>query len=435
MAAITPLLRLLPVLLLLLPPALLKYLTASNGPAKDAGVGELHPIVLLAGLGCSDLEAQLTEAYQPSVPRCGAMKGKGWFSLWQNTSDLLAQDYVQCFEEQMRLFYDPAINDYRNLPGVETRVPKFGSARAFHDKNPLHPKRCLDNVREALEELGYRDNDTLFEAPYDWRHVPPVPGQISRSYSQFFQRFKELVETASSKHEKKVIIFAHSYGGTVALEFVRNMPLAWRNRYIKHLILSAPTLSEGFMRMVQGLISGSEHMIYVPTSDTSLRTLWRSFETSIMGLPSPKVFGHEPLVITKQRNYSAYDMEDFLAAIGLGDSIKPFRTRMIPKMNYFEAPMVPMTCMNGVGIRTPRQLLFWESDYNVSPEIVYGDGDGGVNLRSMTAFEEEMCRDPRQKRQFKSVKIYKVGHSDLVTEEGAIKRVVEEILEANRISY
>lgn len=78
--------------------------------------------------------------------------------------------------------------------------------------------------------------------------------------------------------------------------------------------------------------------------------------------------------------------------------------------------------------------MFWDGDYDVSPEFVYGDGDGFVNLISMSAFDKEMCRQPRQKRQFKSVKIYNVQHSELVTEEGAIKRVVEEILEANRIS-
>jgi hypothetical protein len=131
-------LRLLP--LLLLPPSVREYLTASNGPPQDAGgVSELHPIVLLAGLGCSDIEARLTDTYRPSVPRCGTMKGKGWFDLRHNTSDLLALDYVRCFKEQMRLVYDPAVNEYRNLPGVETRVPKFGSATAFHDKNPHHP--------------------------------------------------------------------------------------------------------------------------------------------------------------------------------------------------------------------------------------------------------------------------------------------------------
>jgi pimeloyl-ACP methyl ester carboxylesterase len=272
----------------------------------------------------------------------------------------------------------------------------------------------------------------LFGAPYDWRYAPPVPGQTSQVYSQYFQRFKELVEAASSKHQKKAIIFSHSYGGMVALEFVRNMPLAWRNRYIKHLILAAPTLSAGFIEPVYSLVSGATQAIYVPTSETSLRTLWRSFETAIVDLPSPNVFGHDPIVATKNRNYSANDMEELLAVIGLGGSVEPFKRRMIPKMNYFEVPpMVPVTCINGVGIRTPRTLVLWDGDYDVSPEIFYDDGDGVVNLISMSAFEEEMCRHPRQKRQFKSVKIYNAQHSDLVMKDRAIKRVLEEILEAN----
>ena len=37
----------------------------------------------------------------------------------------------------MSLVYDPAINDYRNLPGVETRVPNFFSTGSFSHKNPL----------------------------------------------------------------------------------------------------------------------------------------------------------------------------------------------------------------------------------------------------------------------------------------------------------
>lgn len=71
-----------------------------------------------------------------------------------------------------------------------------------------------------------------------------------------------------------------------------------------------------------------------------------------MNFPSPAVFGHKPLVVTKQRNYSAYDMEDFLAAIGFSEGIEPFRKRAMPKMKNFEAPMVPMTCINGVSNKT-----------------------------------------------------------------------------------
>ena len=35
------------------------------------------PDVLVPGVSCSELEARLADAYRPSVPRCGAMKGKG----------------------------------------------------------------------------------------------------------------------------------------------------------------------------------------------------------------------------------------------------------------------------------------------------------------------------------------------------------------------
>ncbi|RLM92561.1 hypothetical protein C2845_PM08G05500 [Panicum miliaceum] len=144
----TQLLRLLPLLLLVLPSGLREYLSPEinhrpeeDGTAPDPGVAGdavLHPIVLVPGVSCSKLEARLTGAYRPSVPRCGAMKGKRWFGLWDNCSDLPAHHYVHCFMEQMSLVYDPVADDYRNLPGVETRVPNFGSARGFQI-NPEHP--------------------------------------------------------------------------------------------------------------------------------------------------------------------------------------------------------------------------------------------------------------------------------------------------------
>ena len=43
-------------------------------------------------------------------------------------------DYVPCFQEQMALVYDPVLNVYRNIPGVETRVPNFGSSYGFSEK-------------------------------------------------------------------------------------------------------------------------------------------------------------------------------------------------------------------------------------------------------------------------------------------------------------
>ncbi|KAJ1274478.1 hypothetical protein BS78_05G064700 [Paspalum vaginatum] len=441
-ATATALARLLPLLLLMLPPPLREHLSESQHrrPAQtgradaDAEALILHPIVLVPGASCPNIEARLTEAYRPSVPRCGRMKGKGWFGLWENASDVLAHDYLDCFKEQMSLVYDPAINDYRNVPGVETRVPNFGSATGFADKKPQHPEWCLAVIREALESVGYRDGDTLFGAPYDLRHAPPVPGQQSEVFSAYFEQTARLMEEASRKnHGRKVIVFGHSYGGMVALEFVRSTPPAWRRKHVKHLLLVAPTLPEGFMGALSNLVSGTD-MLYVPgASPLSLRPTWRSFETALANLPSRAVFGRRPLVVTARRNYSADDVEDLLAAIGYAGGVEPFRRRALPKTWSFRPPMVPVTCINGVGNRTPRQLVFWEGDFDADPEVVYGDGDGTINSISMLAFDEEMRRDPGQETQFKSVKLHGAQHSNIVTLPWALTRVMQEIDEANRI--
>uniref|UniRef100_A0A0E0K1R2 AB hydrolase-1 domain-containing protein n=1 Tax=Oryza punctata TaxID=4537 RepID=A0A0E0K1R2_ORYPU len=431
-----PLLRL---LLLLLPLPLREHLWSSHHRPEDddggVGASELHPIFVLPGVACSDLEARLTEAYRPSVARCGVMKGKGWFALWENSSELSTHHYNECFEEQMSLVYDPVANDYHNLPGVETRVPYFGFVKGYHQKWPFDKPWCLTPLIRALEEMGYRDGDNMLGAPYDFRHVPPVPGQASQVYSLYYKEFMKLVETASEKHHKKVIILGHSHGGCVALEFVRNTPLAWRNKYIEHLFLVTPTLSLGFLDTVTNLATGPHNLFYVPNAtELSLRPMWRSFETSIANLPSPAVFGHDPIVITKERNYSAYDMEDFLAAIGFSDGIEPFRRRMVARMNYLKAPMVPLTYINGVGNRTPRQLVYWDGKFDETPESVYGDGDGIVNLITMLAFDKEMRRQPGQKGQFKSIKVENASHMGILMDDWALKRVMQEILEVNRNS-
>jgi lysophospholipase-3 len=37
----------------------------------------------------------------------------------------------------MSLVYDPVLNDFHNQPGVETRVPNFGSSDGFTAKDDV----------------------------------------------------------------------------------------------------------------------------------------------------------------------------------------------------------------------------------------------------------------------------------------------------------
>jgi len=102
-------------------------------------------------------------------------------------------------------------------------------------------------------------------------------------------------------------------------------------------------------------------------------------------------------------------------------------------MGYFQAPMVPTTCLNGVGIETPEQLVYWDGDFDADPETVNGDGDEDINLASMLAFDEQMRQQPEQNKLFKTIKLRGADHGTIVTEDWALKRVMQEILEANRI--
>ncbi|EMS57759.1 Lecithin-cholesterol acyltransferase-like 1 [Triticum urartu] len=327
-----------------------------------------HPVILVPGFTCPNVEARLTDAYVPSVPRCGELKGKGWFPLWKNTTDLVRQDYVPCFEEQMRLIYDPTLNDYRNLPGVETRVPDFGSAHGFTSKNDSSRiPTCLARVREELELLGYRDGDTLFGAPYDPRHAPPLPGQPSQVYSDYFARVKDLVERASEKNQNKpVILVAHSFGGKVILGFVNSTPVAWRKKFIKHLVLVSPTPPEGFLGVLVSLTSGPSFLVpSVPP--LLLRQMWRTFASTLLSLPSPMAFGHRPIVITNHKNYSAYDYKDFLTALGLNTEVVK---RVLSMKLRIDPPMVPTTYLNGIGVKTPEQVVYRDGNFDMAPEKI-----------------------------------------------------------------
>lgn len=102
--------------------------TASSPPP-------LHPVVLIPGAGGNQLEARLTSAYKPSSLVCNRWYplGKdpdGWFRIWFDPSVLL-RPFTKCFSDRMKIYYDADVDDYRNAPGVETRVPDFGSTESL----------------------------------------------------------------------------------------------------------------------------------------------------------------------------------------------------------------------------------------------------------------------------------------------------------------
>lgn len=101
---------------------------------------QLHPVILVPGAGGNQLEARLTDEYKGTSWLCNRFypvkkDDGGWFRLWFDIGVLLAP-LTECFAERMTLYYDLEVDDYRNAPGVETRVSEFGSVQSLRYLDP-----------------------------------------------------------------------------------------------------------------------------------------------------------------------------------------------------------------------------------------------------------------------------------------------------------
>lgn len=418
-------------LLLLLFPI---FLVGGLKTPKEAASGAHNPVVLLPGNTCSQIEARLTDAYDPPSPRCAAAGNDNarWSRLWKNTT--APEPDAPCFADQLRLVYDHAADDYRNPPGVLTRALSFGSTRGFLSDTPADKELCMGRLVEALERAGYVDGETLFGAPYDFRHAAAPPGKPNREFSRFRRRLRTLVEHASRKNgDKPVVLVSHSQGGYFALEFLNRTPQPWRTRLVKRLVL-ASTGAGGFVLSMQGLATSNNANSSRSTASSLANVLKQrqvstSFASVFTALPSPTVFGPDtPLVVTPSKSYAARDMAEFLAAVAgfTPEAVRRYETRALPVALRFGAPLVPVTCVNGVGVPTVEKLVYGRGD-GTGPEVEYGDGDGVVNLASILALDDVIGGDPRQE-EYKSVKIANMSHLGVVSDALALEVLVGEIL-------
>jgi lysophospholipase-3 len=124
-------------------------------------------------------------------------------------------------------------------------------------------------------------------------------------------------------------------------------------------------------------------------------------------------------------------MPAFLAAAGLPPySVQLYETRALPVALNLGAPVVPVTCVSGGGVPTPEMLVLRDGGGN-APEVVYGDGDGVVNLPSILALDEVIGGGPRQEY-YKFVRIANMSHLGVVSDSTALQRLIGEILAATR---
>ncbi len=103
------------------------------------------------------------------------------------------------------------------------------------------------------------------------------------------------------------------------------------------------------------------------------------------------------------------------------------RKDIMKYVNNFTAPNVKMHCVYGTGLPTPELLNYTKSDdFSVDPEIVFGEGDGTVNSKSLTG-----CTYWRnfQKKPILTYEIKGAEHTALLVNPLAIDYIVKVLTE------
>lgn len=382
----------------------------------DAGAANLHPVVLVPGYGSNQLEAMLTAAYEPPAPACAGSADQGWFPLWPNHTAMRDASQVPCFADQMSLVYDAGADDYRNADGVATRTPFFGSARALIG---------WDRLVQQLEGMGYRDGETLHAAPYDFRYAVAPPGHPSAVGDRYFRDLGRLIQASRLNHGRPAIVVAHSFGCALTYQLLLSRPLPWRRRYVKHVVLLGPALG-GFAQGMRLLSAGMDYGLPNVPRPAMLR-MARTQQSALWRLPTPLVFGDRPLAVTSAAAYSARNVSAFLEAIGFQEGVRPYLTRVLPMWEALPPPMVPVTSVVGFGVSTPETYVFGADGLEGEAEVLYGDGDGEINMVSLAAVERW---SEVEGQVLKVVRLRGVHHDGFFSIDFALNSTLAEISEA-----
>lgn len=118
------------------------------------------------------MEARLSK---PDSVHYYCEKNADFFNIWLNPK-LLVPLVVDCWIDNVRLIYDPVTRTTRNPPGVETRIPGFGTPDVVEWLDPSYTRSLagayFKYVANVLVNRGYQRNVTLRGAPYDFRKSP-----------------------------------------------------------------------------------------------------------------------------------------------------------------------------------------------------------------------------------------------------------------------
>ncbi|KAM9854356.1 lysosomal phospholipase A and acyltransferase [Aulostomus maculatus] len=330
------------------------------------------PVVLIPGDLGNQLEAKLDK---PSVVHYICYKKTdAFFTLWLNL-ELLVPVAIDCWIDNIRLIYNRTTHTTFSPPGVDIRVPGFGQTYPVEYLDPS--KRSVGmyffTIVQALVDWGYTRDDDVRGAPYDWRKAP-------NENKAYLLALQQMIEEMAAKAGGPVVLIAHSMGNMYTLYFLNQQPQAWKDKYIKAFISLGPPWA-GVAKTLRVLASGDNNGIPV-IRPLKIRSQQRSAVSTSWLLPYAHTWPKDHVLIqTPTTNYTVMDYKRLFSDIGFEDGWL-MRQDTEPLLVDLKPPGVAVHCMYGSGVPTSEGFQYSDKFPDVEPTVVWGDGDGTVNLRS-----------------------------------------------------
>ena len=238
----------------------------------------------------------------------------------------------------------------------------------------------------------------------------------------YYTQLRMLVEEMYEESGEKVTIVVHSMGGPVTLHFLTSVVnQEWKDQYINAFVPLSGAWSGGNSAL-QAEVSGGDAglaALVSPEVFSELRSAFRSHQSLVWLIPQPSVWQDTVLVTTPTRNYTANDYSDLFADISYPQGFEMY-TGVTSINEGFPAPNVPVYCFYGTNVLTPESFVYNSSFPDVEPEIVFGDGDGTVNLLS-----SEVCLKwaQEQSQPFFSQSFPGVDHDGVVNDQVVLEAI------------
>lgn len=337
----------------------------------------LNPVILIPGDGGSQLEARLNKTQR--IHYICDLATTDYFNIWLNL-ELLMPLIIDCWIDNIKLIYDNTTRTTRNNNGVDVRVPGWGSTESVEWLDPSHASTgaYFKDVANTLVSMGYVRNQSIKGAPYDFRKAPNENGD-------FFVQLKVLVEdTYKENNNTAVVLIVHSMGGPMSLRFLNMQTQAWKNQYIAGLISLAGAWG-GSMKAIKVYAIG-DNLGSFALRESVMREEQITSPSLAWLLPS-KLFWKpdEILVQTDKKNYTINDLEAFFQGIDFTDGWEMRKDTEKYQLD-FKPPGVEVHCLYGTNVQTVERLYYKPGTTLTGyPTLIYGDGDGTVNRRSLEA--------------------------------------------------